>query len=152
MTPNQIRFADEYIKCRNATRAYLAAYPNVRSAECAQAAGSALLKNKRVQEYISRQMEELHRHTIAEAAEIMEYLTKVMRGEMSEESLAPNGTVVQTEAKISDRTAAAEKLARMLGADRKTDRDRLKLEKKRLKLEQAKAGDEAEAESVEIIV
>ena len=152
MTPNQIRFADEYLKTRNATRAYMAAYPNVKRTEAAQVNGSKLLARSDVQEYIDKQMTEIHRHTIADAAEIMEYFTSVMRGELNEETVTPSGVTLRTDAKISDRNAAAEKLARMLGADKKTERDRLKIEKKRLKIEQARAGDDTDAESVEIIV
>lgn len=152
MTPNQIRFADEYLKHRNATRAYMAAYPNVKRVEAAQVNGSKLLARQDVREYVDQHLAEIHKHTIAQASEIMEYFTAVMRGELRDETVTPAGTVVESEAKLSDRSAAAEKLARMIGADKWVDRERIRIEDERLKLDRERAGEDSDAESVEIIV
>ena len=59
---------------------------------------------------------------VADAKEIMAYYTAVMRGEVVEHVPMFVGQGVQqmvrNSPKISDRTAAAEKLARLLGADK----------------------------------
>lgn len=81
LTPCQQVFCDEYLKDRNATRAYRTAYPNIKNDETASAAGSRLLGNVRVSTYIATQEALLHRETIADAVEIREFLTSVMRGQ-----------------------------------------------------------------------
>ena len=81
MTEKQQKFADEYIIDCNATRAYKAAYPNVKKDRVAQAAGSRLLSNVMVAAYIEEKLAEISSKKTANAQEVMEYLTSVMRGE-----------------------------------------------------------------------
>ena len=81
MTEKQQKFADEYIIDCNATRAYKAAYPNVKKDNVAQAAGSRLLSNVMVAAYIEEKLAEISSQKTASAQEVMEYLTSVMRGE-----------------------------------------------------------------------
>ena len=52
MTDKQQKFADEYIIDCNATRAYMAAYPNIKKESAARANGSRLLTNANVRAYI----------------------------------------------------------------------------------------------------
>ena len=68
MTEKQKRFCDEYLIDCNGTRAYKAAYPNVK-------------KDAEVQKYLSERMDELHNEHTADQQEIVEYLTSVLRGE-----------------------------------------------------------------------
>ena len=58
MTKKQKMFADEYLIDLNATRAYRAAYPSVKKDEVAAVNGSKLLRNTKIQEYISERMQE----------------------------------------------------------------------------------------------
>ncbi len=81
MTDKQRRFADEYIIDCNATRAYKAAYPHVKNDATASAAGTRMLGNVNVKSYIEAKLEELSSKKIADAQEVMEYLTAVMRGD-----------------------------------------------------------------------
>ena len=81
MTDRQQRFADEYIVDCNATRAYKAAYPNVKKDQTAAAAGTRLLRNVKVKAYIDEKLAEISSQKTAEAAEVMEYLTSVLRGQ-----------------------------------------------------------------------
>lgn len=81
MTDKQQKFADEYIIDCNASRAYKTAYPNVKKDSVARANGCRLLANANVKAYIKEKLAELSGKKIAEAAEVMEYLTSVMRGE-----------------------------------------------------------------------
>ena len=85
MTDKQKRFADEYLIDCNATRAYKVAYPRIKNDNVASAAGTRLLGNVKVKEYISKQLEKISSQKIADATEIMEYLTSVMRGESEAE-------------------------------------------------------------------
>lgn len=63
MTKKQKIFADEYLIDLNATRAYKAAYPNIKKDETARANGSRLLTNANVAKYIKEQMEERQQRT-----------------------------------------------------------------------------------------
>lgn len=121
MTPSQRVFADEYIKTRNATRAYLTAYPKCKSENSAGVSAKALLRNPKVIEYIDAELEKLHNVAIAEAAEIMAFYTGVMRGEKGEVLIDNRGDEHEVPSRMSDRLSAADKLAKMLGADKKMD-------------------------------
>ena len=81
MTEKQQKFADEYIIDCNATRAYKAAYPNVKKDNVAAAAGARLLRIVKVAAYIEEKLAEISSQKTANAQEVMEYLTSVMRGE-----------------------------------------------------------------------
>lgn len=81
MTEKQKRFADEYLIDLNGTRAYKTAYPSVKSNHTAAVNAGRLLTNADVRAYIDEQLEALHNERTADAAEVMEYLTSVLRGE-----------------------------------------------------------------------
>lgn len=84
MTEKQKRFADEYIIDLNATRAYKVAYPNVKSDETARVNSSRLLTNANVKAYVEEKLQEISDSKIADAKEVMEYLSSVMRREHKE--------------------------------------------------------------------
>lgn len=63
MTDAQKRFCDEYLIDLNATRAYKVAYPNCKKDETASAAGSRMLGNVKVQEYISKKQKQIEKRT-----------------------------------------------------------------------------------------
>lgn len=81
MTAKQRRFADEYLIDANATRAYKAAYLHVKNDGTASAAGTRLLGNVNVRAYVDEQLERISNARVADAREVMEYLTSVMRGQ-----------------------------------------------------------------------
>ncbi len=81
MTEKQKRFCDEYLIDLNGTRAYKAAYPSVKSDDAARTNASRLLANANVREYLDAEIEKLHNAKTADAQEVMEYLTSVLRGE-----------------------------------------------------------------------
>lgn len=81
LTEKQKRFCDEYLFDLNATRAYMIAYPHVKNEKTAAAAASRLLRNVKVKAYIDEQLEKIHSEKTADAQEVMEYLTSVMRRE-----------------------------------------------------------------------
>lgn len=63
MTEKQKLFADEYLIDLNATRAYRVAYPSVKKDETASAAAARMLRNVKVQKYISDRIEERQKRT-----------------------------------------------------------------------------------------
>lgn len=113
MTEKQKKFADEYLIDLNATRAYKAAYPNVKKDTVASQAGSRLLRNVKVKKYLDKRLAELHDERTADAKEVLEYLTSVLRGESRSEEI-----VVEL---IGDGCSAARAMQK-----RPSERDRLK--------------------------
>lgn len=91
MTDKQRRFADEYLIDCNGTRAYKAAYPTVKRDAVAAQAASRLLRNVKVKAYIDEQLERLSSAKIADAREVLEYLTSVVRGETLSEIVVVEG-------------------------------------------------------------
>ncbi len=92
MTEKQKRFCDEYLVDLNGTRAYRAAYPGVKKDMTAAVNASKILRNTKVKAYIDRRLEEIRTAKTAEAQEVMEYLTSVMRGESRSEIVVVEGT------------------------------------------------------------
>lgn len=91
MTEKQKIFTDEYLIDFNATRAYRVAYPAVKKDETAKSAGSRMLTNVNVKKYINERLEEIHSEKTADAKEVMEYLTAVLRGESRSEEIVVEG-------------------------------------------------------------
>lgn len=116
LTEKQKRFADYYIEMGNATEAYLKAGYSVKSNDVAKANASRLLTNANVSEYVANLMESKDKERIASQDEILTYLTKVMRGETTEETLQGVGKGAQTisdiEVSAKDRIKAAELLGK----------------------------------------
>ena len=92
MTEKQKIFCDEYLIDLNATRAYKAAYPKVKKDSVARANGSRLLTNANIKSYIAERLEELHSERTADAREVLEYLTAVLRGDSESETVVVEGT------------------------------------------------------------
>ncbi len=84
LTDKQLKFAHEYVIDCNATRAYKAAYPHIKSEAAARACAARLLTNANVRAYIDELLEKIKSEKVAEAQEVMEYLTSVMRREKCE--------------------------------------------------------------------
>lgn len=116
MTPKQRRFCDEYISSGNATdAAQKAGY----SPKTAYSQGQRLLKKVELKAYIESELEKLHSTKIANAEEVLEYLTSVMRGENKEQTLRLDGEGVQVvddiDVPAKERIKAAELLGRING-------------------------------------
>lgn len=91
MTDRQRKFADEYLIDCNATRAYIAAYPNIKNEHSARTLASRLLAKVDIKTYIDEQLKKISSKKVADAIEVMEYLTSVMRGEYTEEVVVVEG-------------------------------------------------------------
>lgn len=120
LTDKQIIFANEYLIDLNATRAYKKAYPNVKKDSVAKAAASRLLTNVNLKNYIDEQLKKIEDESIADAAEVMKYLTAVMRNELTEEVVVVEGEgdgcssarIVKKDISAKDRNKAAELLGK----------------------------------------
>lgn len=91
-TNKQKRFADEYLIDCNATRAYKAAYPRVKSDNSAAVCAAKLLRKAKVAEYIENRLDYISSEKIATTTETMEYLTSVLRGESRSDVIVVEGT------------------------------------------------------------
>ncbi|XZM32270.1 terminase small subunit [Clostridium perfringens] len=99
LTPKQKAFADYYIELGNATEAARRAgykKPNVQ--------GSQNLEKLSIKSYIDERINALDETRIAKGEEVLEYLTKVMRGEEKDQ--------FGLDASLQDRTKAAELLGK----------------------------------------
>lgn len=113
MTLKQQRFADEYIITGNATQAAIkAGY----SQKYANTNANKLLQNTTIKKHIDERLEQLESEKIASQQEVLSYLSSVMRGEMTEQTLRSIGESGQVIAEIDvgakDRIKAAELLGK----------------------------------------
>lgn len=92
MTDKQKKFCDEYLIDCNATKAYKAAYPNIKNDHSARTLASRLLTKVDIKTYIDEQLDKISSEKTADAKEVMEYLTSVMRGESQAEIVVVEGT------------------------------------------------------------
>ena len=123
MTENQKKFCDEYLIDCNATRAYKAVYKNVKKDSVASSCSYKLLRNAEVKKYIDEQLAKISSEKIADAEEVMKYLTSVMRGESQAEIVVVEGCGdgVTNAVKVSknpdekERLKAAELLGKRFG-------------------------------------
>ena len=101
LTPKQKAFADYYIETGNATEsAKKAGY----SKKTAAVIGTENLIKPNIKQYIDIRMKEIESKRIASGEEVLQYLTKVMRGEERDQ--------FDLDASLQDRTKAAELLGK----------------------------------------
>ena len=129
MTLKQQRFADEYIRLGEATKAALnAGY----SSKTARSIGQENLTKPDIKAYIDERLAELQSKAVADQQEVMEYLTSVMRGDLKDEELmvVPLGdfeSEVQRHERRSD-TSQRTKAAELLGKRYKLWTDKQEVE------------------------
>ena len=116
LTEKQKKFCDEYLVDCNATQAAIrAGY----SPKTAYSIGEENLRKPELKTYIDEQLKLLHNQKTADAQEVLEYLTAVMRGEHTEQTLKLVGDGVQsiTDIDVSarERLKAAELIGKRYG-------------------------------------
>ena len=116
MTPKQKRFCDEYLIDTNATQAAIrAGY----SEKTAKVIGAENLTKPDIRAYIDERLAEIQSKTIADATEVMQYLTSVLRGESKSSvlSLCGNGfqEVIEKEPDEKEKLKAAELIGKRYG-------------------------------------
>jgi phage terminase small subunit len=108
LTEKQKRFADEYIISGNATQAAIkAGY----SKKTANRIATENLSKLVIKNYIDERLAKLESKRIANAQEVLEYLTGVMRGDEKEEVMTEDG-VSYREPSVKDKLKAAELLGK----------------------------------------
>ena len=116
LTERQRRFCEEYLIDGNASQAAIRAGYSKRSATVVS---TTLMKNPQVQAYLKELLEKLHSAKVADAQEVLEYLTSIMRGEQREQTLQLIGDGMQDITAIDvaakDRLKAAELLGKRYG-------------------------------------
>ena len=106
----QKAFADYYIETANATEsAKRAGY----SEKTAYSQGQRLLKNVEISAYISERMAEQCEKRVADANEVIEFYTAVMRGEVKDQ--------FGLDASLSDRLKAGDALMKRYNAIKETE-------------------------------
>jgi phage terminase small subunit len=101
LTPKQRAFCDYYIELGNATEAAIKAGYNKKTA---RQIGSMNLTKVDIKQYIEERIKALDDARIAKGEEVLQYLTKVMRGEEKDQ--------FGLDASLQDRTKAAELLGK----------------------------------------
>ena len=119
LTEKQKRFADYYIETGNATEAAIKAGYSQRTARFI---GAENLTKPNIKSYIEKRLKELEDERIADATEVLQYLTSVMRGEITETRYIAvydkDGSFVEEREgppTVRDRNKAAELLAKRYG-------------------------------------
>ncbi|EAD1532365.1 terminase small subunit [Listeria monocytogenes] len=112
LTEKQKRFADEYIKCGNATEAArLAGY----SSKTANRIAAENLSKLVIKGYIDKVLSELEEKRVMGYTEAMQLFTEIARGEMEEEVIVSNGdgfSVVTKSADINQRVSALKEIVK----------------------------------------
>jgi Phage terminase, small subunit len=104
LTPKQQAFADFYIKCGNAAEASRKAGYSERTARTVDVEN---MTKPDIRQYIDEHLQQVSANRLAKADEVLEYFTRVMRGEIPDQ--------FGLEASLADRTRAAENLAKRYG-------------------------------------
>ena len=110
LTAKQILFCDEYIKSGNAKDAAIKAGYSPRTAK---SIGQENLTKPDLKSYIDAKMAEIESHKIADAKEVLEFYTRVLRDEEIEEVpiATPKGvTIVSEKPSIQNKIAVSKEL------------------------------------------
>ena len=105
LTPKQRRFCEEYLKSGNATEA--AKKAGYKETSCRVIAAENLSKPA-ISAYIKRRLDEQEAAQVADANEVLQFYSAVMRGEVKDQ--------FGMDASLSDRLKAADSLAKRLAA------------------------------------
>ena len=114
LSPQRERFCCEFIALGNATAAYKAAFGAV-SDNTARTNASRLLADSRIQARLKELQASVVNEKICDATELQEFLSRVVRRELSEEIFLPSGERIERPNSVRDALKAAETLARISG-------------------------------------
>lgn len=113
LTPKQRAFADYYLETGNAFDSYRRAY-NCTEAT-ARVEGFRNLEKPLIRTYIDNHMAKVNNQRIASAEEVLQYLTSVVRGEVTEQKVMfskEGSEIAELGASVNDRNKAAELLGK----------------------------------------
>ena len=115
LSNQQRKFCEEYVNNgNNGTQAYLKAYKTCKKEETAMVNASRLLRNAKVNEYVTELREELKKKAIMTAEERMIWLTGVVLGNVKEK-VYYEGEESEREAYLNDKMKAMDMLNKMNG-------------------------------------
>lgn len=112
LTVKQQKFADEYIITGNATQSALTAGY---APKAAYQTGAENLKKPQIKEYIDAQLEKLKSDKVDTQQQIMEFLSAVRRGEVTESVTTAKRVFDNVPVGAKDRIKAAELLGKRFG-------------------------------------
>ena len=124
LTPKQERFCQEYIKTGNATESYRASYNcSQMKPETVNKTAYDLLNNPKITTRIKKLSEEIKNKSIADAEEIQMMLTRLLRGQATEECIVveacgdycSEARIMEKQVTPKVRIKACETLAKMRG-------------------------------------
>jgi phage terminase small subunit len=123
LNERQKRFADYYIETGILVDAYKKAGYKAKNDNVASVNANLLIRNSKIKTYIDERLKPKDDARIASADEVLQYLTKAMRGEIDEEVVAveqqgdytSKAKIVSIQIKPKDRNDAAKSLAKRYG-------------------------------------
>jgi phage terminase small subunit len=113
LTLKQQAFCDYYIETGNATESYKRAYNSTDNT--ANVEGHRNLSKPSIKAYIDERMKLIENKRIASAEEVLQYLTSVVRGEVTEQKILfskEGSEIAELGASVNDRNKAAELLGK----------------------------------------
>lgn len=123
MTPKQKKFCDEYIKSGNAKQSAIkAGY----SPKTAKSIGQENLTKPYMKAYIDERLKELSDHKILSAAEVLEYLSRVVAGKETEYVATSKGVFPDVPVSAKDRISAAKELLKRYPTTDPMEKQKLK--------------------------
>lgn len=123
MTPKQKKFCDEYIKSGNAKQSAIkAGY----SPKTAYSIGNENLNKPELKAYIDGRLKELSNHKILGAAEVLEYLSRVVAGKETEYVATSKGVFPDVPVSAKDRISAAKELLKRYPTTDPMEKQKLK--------------------------
>lgn len=113
LTPKQKAFCDYYLETGNAFDSYRRAYNCTENT--ARVEGFRNLEKPLIRAYIDNHMAQVDNKRIASAEEVLQYLTSVVRGEVTEQKIMfskEGSEIAELGASVNDRNKAAELLGK----------------------------------------
>lgn len=123
LTTKQKLFCDEYIKSGNAKQSAIkAGY----SPKTAYSIGNENLNKPELKAYIDERFKELSNHKILSAAEVLEYLSRVVAGKETEYVATSKGVFPDVPVSAKDRISAAKELLKRYPTTDPMEKQKLK--------------------------
>lgn len=136
LTTKQRKFCDEYIKSGNAKDAAIkAGY----SPKTAYSIGNENLNKPELKAYIDERLRELSNHKILSAAEVLEYLSRVVAGKETEYVATSKGIFPDVPVSAKDRISAAKELLKRYPTTDPMEKQKLKKLTADARISEAKA-------------
>lgn len=134
----QQKFIDAYIELGNATEAAKRAGYKCRSAHAYESLGAENVR--KLEPFINERMKELKQARIADLNEVLEFLSSVLRGEITEFVFNPSdGAKEEVRANVRSRVDAARELLKRYPSKLDEERQKLLLEKLRAEIKDMRA-------------